>query len=153
MTKHWELLVTLFKLSNHELLTYSLVSKVMIIRMGLLFIPPTQLLLHMKLYRMVVNSVPTWNTKQWSPPINGLLICFLVWSCGSNCFSLSAHQHTTEPPILEEVSQSTTREQCCSAIWCEARQLSFFINLLRCNHRHDDFSLLCLFGPARHLYL
>lgn len=28
-------------------------------RMGLLFMPPTQLLLHMKLYRMVVNSVPT----------------------------------------------------------------------------------------------
>lgn len=39
--------------------TYSLVSKVMMMRMGLLFIPPTQLLLHMKLYRMVVNSVPT----------------------------------------------------------------------------------------------
>lgn len=42
--------------------TYSLVSKVMMMRMGLLFMPPTQLLLHMKLYRMVVNSVPTWNT-------------------------------------------------------------------------------------------
>lgn len=28
-------------------------------RMGLRFMPPTQLLLHMKLYRMVVNSVPT----------------------------------------------------------------------------------------------
>lgn len=41
--------------------TYSLVSKVMMMRMGLLFMPPTQLLLHMKLYRMVVNSVPTWN--------------------------------------------------------------------------------------------
>lgn len=39
--------------------TYSLVSKVMMMRMGLLFMPPTQLLLHMKLYRMVVNSVPT----------------------------------------------------------------------------------------------
>lgn len=39
--------------------THSLVSRVMMMRMGLLFIPPTQLLLHMKLYRMVVNSVPT----------------------------------------------------------------------------------------------
>lgn len=39
--------------------TYSLISRVMMMRMGLLFIPPTQLLLHMKLYRMVVNSVPT----------------------------------------------------------------------------------------------
>lgn len=28
-------------------------------RMGLRFMPPTQLLLHMKLYKMVVNSVPT----------------------------------------------------------------------------------------------
>lgn len=28
-------------------------------RMGRRFMPPTQLLLHMKLYRMVVNSVPT----------------------------------------------------------------------------------------------
>lgn len=28
-------------------------------RIGLRFMPPTQLLLHMKLYRMVVNSVPT----------------------------------------------------------------------------------------------
>lgn len=39
--------------------THSRVSKVMITRMGLRFMPPTQLLLHMKLYRMVVNSVPT----------------------------------------------------------------------------------------------
>lgn len=31
----------------------------MMTRMGLRFMPPTQLLLHMKLYRMVVNSVPT----------------------------------------------------------------------------------------------
>lgn len=29
-------------------------------RMGRRFMPPTQLLLHMKLYRMVVNSVPTY---------------------------------------------------------------------------------------------
>ena len=28
-------------------------------RIGRLFIPPTQLELHMKLYRIVVNSVPT----------------------------------------------------------------------------------------------
>lgn len=38
--------------------THSRVSRVMM-RMGLEFMPPTQLLLHMKLYRMVVNSVPT----------------------------------------------------------------------------------------------
>lgn len=44
--------------------TYSLVSRVMMMRMGLLFMPPTQLLLHMKLYRMVVNSVPTYNTRK-----------------------------------------------------------------------------------------
>lgn len=29
-------------------------------RMGRRFMPPTQLLLHMKLYKMVVNSVPTY---------------------------------------------------------------------------------------------
>lgn len=40
--------------------TYSLVSKVTMIKIGRRFIPPTQLLLHMKLYRTVVNSVPTW---------------------------------------------------------------------------------------------
>lgn len=72
MTKSWELLVlvkreTLLETMNCELLTYSLVSKVMMMRMGLLFMPPTQLLLHMKLYRMVVNSVPTWNTTQRIP--------------------------------------------------------------------------------------
>lgn len=44
---------------SSPLATHSLVSRVMMMRMGLLFIPPTQLLLHMKLYRMVVNSVPT----------------------------------------------------------------------------------------------
>lgn len=49
---------------KYELLPYSLVSKVMIMRIGLLFMPPTQLLLHIKLYRMVVNSVPTCNTEQ-----------------------------------------------------------------------------------------
>lgn len=38
---------------------YSLVSKVTMMRIGRLFIPPTQLELHMKLYKMVVNSVPT----------------------------------------------------------------------------------------------
>lgn len=38
---------------------YSLVSRVTMMRIGRLFIPPTQLELHMKLYRMVVNSVPT----------------------------------------------------------------------------------------------
>lgn len=51
---------------THVLPTYSLVSKVMMMRMGLLFMPPTQLLLHMKLYRMVVNSVPTCSTKKIS---------------------------------------------------------------------------------------
>lgn len=44
--------------------THSRVSSVMMMRMGLRFIPPTQLLLHMKLYRMVVNSVPTL-TNRW----------------------------------------------------------------------------------------
>lgn len=70
-----------------EWLTYSLVSKVMMMRMGLLFMPPTQLLLHMKLYRIVVNSVPTWNTKQWIPQMNGTEgFKFFCWfNC---CFSL-----------------------------------------------------------------
>ena len=40
--------------------TYSLVSRVTMIKIGRRFIPPTQLLLHMKLYKTVVNSVPTW---------------------------------------------------------------------------------------------
>lgn len=39
--------------------SYSLVSKVTMMRMGRRFIPPTQLELHMKLYKIVVNSVPT----------------------------------------------------------------------------------------------
>lgn len=40
--------------------THSRASRVMIMRMGRRFMPPTQLLLHMKLYKMVVNSVPTY---------------------------------------------------------------------------------------------
>lgn len=40
-------------------ISHSLVSKVTMMRMGRLFIPPTQLELHMKLYKIVVNSVPT----------------------------------------------------------------------------------------------
>lgn len=40
--------------------THSRASSVMMMRMGRRFMPPTQLLLHMKLYRMVVNSVPTY---------------------------------------------------------------------------------------------
>lgn len=44
--------------------TYSLVSRVTMMRMGLLFMPPTQLELHIKLYRMVVNSVPTCGGRQ-----------------------------------------------------------------------------------------
>lgn len=43
-----------------ESMTYSLVSRVTMMRIGRRFIPPTQLELHMKLYKMVVNSVPTW---------------------------------------------------------------------------------------------
>lgn len=43
--------------------TYSLVSRVTIMRIGRLFIPPTQLELHIKLYRIVVNSVPTCSEK------------------------------------------------------------------------------------------
>lgn len=43
----------------HARQTHSRVSRVMMMRMGRRFMPPTQLLLHMKLYRMVVNSVPT----------------------------------------------------------------------------------------------
>lgn len=42
----------------------------------------------------------------------------------------------------------------CVAVHFDVREtIVLFINLLRCNHRHDDFSLLCLFGHARHLYL
>ena len=37
----------------------------MMMRMGRRFMPPTQLLLHMKLYRMVVNSVPTYTQEKW----------------------------------------------------------------------------------------
>lgn len=44
---------------SHLQQTHSRVSRVMMMRMGRRFMPPTQLLLHMKLYRMVVNSVPT----------------------------------------------------------------------------------------------
>lgn len=43
--------------------SYSLVSRVTMMRIGRLFIPPTQLELHMKLYKIVVNSVPTWERK------------------------------------------------------------------------------------------
>ena len=47
-------------------MAYSLVSKVTMMRIGRLFIPPTQLELHIKLYKIVVNSVPTWaTTQQW----------------------------------------------------------------------------------------
>lgn len=47
-------------------IAYSLVSKVTMMRIGRLFIPPTQLELHIKLYKIVVNSVPTWvTTQQW----------------------------------------------------------------------------------------
>lgn len=45
-------------------ISYSLVSRVTMMRMGRLFIPPTQLELHMKLYKIVVNSVPTCGTTQ-----------------------------------------------------------------------------------------
>lgn len=68
--------------------THSLVSRVMMMRMGLLFMPPTQLLLHMKLYRMVVNSVPTCNRRKRqlgvtssnskSPPEGSVLASFDV---------------------------------------------------------------------------
>ena len=46
--------------------THSRISRVMMMRMGRRFMPPTQLLLHMKLYRMVVNSVPTctWGSRE-----------------------------------------------------------------------------------------
>lgn len=43
--------------------SYSLVSRVTMMRIGRLFIPPTQLELHIKLYNIVVNSVPTWERK------------------------------------------------------------------------------------------
>lgn len=43
-------------------------------RIGRLFIPPTQLELHMKLYKIVVNSVPTWGEWYWG----------LVTSLGDN---------------------------------------------------------------------
>lgn len=43
--------------------SYSLVSRVTMMRIGRLFIPPTQLELHIKLYSIVVNSVPTWERR------------------------------------------------------------------------------------------
>lgn len=55
--------------------TYSLVSKVTMIKIGRRFIPPTQLLLHMKLYRTVVNSVPTWSRRKRKH----------VSTCGATC--------------------------------------------------------------------
>lgn len=51
--------------------THSRVSSVMMMRMGRRFMPPTQLLLHMKLYRMVVNSVPTCTREQGGGPRPG----------------------------------------------------------------------------------
>lgn len=45
--------------SRVGVMSYSLVSKVTMMRIGRLFIPPTQLELHIKLYKIVVNSVPT----------------------------------------------------------------------------------------------
>lgn len=45
--------------ANGDGVSYSLVSRVTMMRIGRLFIPPTQLELHMKLYKIVVNSVPT----------------------------------------------------------------------------------------------
>lgn len=66
---HYRTMIMYFSGRNEPLLicshartvhtTYSRVSRVMMMRMGLRFMPPTQLLLHMKLYKMVVNSVPT----------------------------------------------------------------------------------------------
>lgn len=44
-------------------LTYSGVSRVRMVRIGLRFIPPMQELLHMKLSRIVVISEPNWNRK------------------------------------------------------------------------------------------
>lgn len=96
---------------SYELLTYSLVSKVMMMRMGLLFMPPTQLLLHMKLYRMVVNSVPTCNT-QWRIPL--ISRCVGIYFEKKNQFgtnqgiftilmpqTISFIMQTSKPPMLQ----------------------------------------------------
>lgn len=48
-----------WQITASEGVSYSLVSSVTMMRIGRLFIPPTQLELHMKLYKIVVNSVPT----------------------------------------------------------------------------------------------
>lgn len=58
--------------------TYSLVSSVTMMRIGRRFIPPTQLLLHMKLYKTVVNSVPTWMRQRgWAEEMVDGKLCFL----------------------------------------------------------------------------
>lgn len=57
--------------------TYSLVSSVTMMRIGRRFIPPTQLLLHMKLYKTVVNSVPTWMRQRgWTEEAVDEKLCF-----------------------------------------------------------------------------
>lgn len=55
-------------------LTYSGVSRVRMVRIGLRFIPPMQELLHMKLSRIVVISEPNWNRKS----INIKMYCWLT---------------------------------------------------------------------------
>lgn len=58
--------------------THSRVSSVMMMRIGLRFIPPTQLLLHMKLYRMVVNSVPTLRKRNQNKHIQFLALHYIA---------------------------------------------------------------------------
>lgn len=129
-------------------------------RMGLLFMPPTQLLLHIKLYRMVVNSVPTWKHKVINPTMNpmnsvdaeGFKCCWFNCSFFKTFWNFRIAQtfsfnlNTSKPPILQWVwplhHQRAVLE--CTLMSCETNVL--FIPLLRCNRRHDESSLLCLFG-------
>ncbi len=53
---HWN---TIHEQRNQRWTTHSWVSRLMIVRMGRRFIPPMQLLLHIKLYNTVVNSAPS----------------------------------------------------------------------------------------------
>lgn len=80
--------------------TYSLVSSVTMMRIGRRFIPPTQLLLHMKLYKTVVNSVPTWmRQKGWAEGMADGELCFLqalllyFHSCASSRLAWSRPHH------------------------------------------------------------
>ena len=76
---------------SHLQRTHSRVSRVMMMRMGRRFMPPTQLLLHMKLYRMVVNSVPTCTQGGGEAVVSAGGLNPQVWgSCASKHPSLTS---------------------------------------------------------------